>query len=441
MDGILKLDDYNVKTNAALGSHDPSMMWDSLTKKYYSYSTDIYKPKFGLTEKIGIPVRVSEDLIHFEYKGTVLSKKSIEESRYNAALPPTPNFWAPFVEYINGSYRMYYSVTRAFGSSQSRIWLATAKNPLGPFENEGIVMDTWDTDNTYPNAIDAHIIWQNNIPWLVYGSFFGGIYIKELNPKTGLAKNGSKDFGICISKASANPILGGPEGASIIYIPETKYYYLFQSYGWLGDNYDIRVGRSKNLIGDYTDFNGKSLIEQSMGVKLAGSYKFEAPNYKCKQNKLWKWGGFRAPGHGVPFFDPKTKHYFFVHHIRDGAEIFSSYDKKSKRKSYSMHYLAIRPMYFINDWPVLSPEFYSGENPEPISPNNLNGVWEIITLDTLDQKSSIQINLNEFSKELANGIIHRAWDFENQGKTVCISGYLNSGIAYWGKLRYNNILL
>lgn len=65
MNGILRLNDYNVEYNATLGAHDPSMMWDPVTRKYYSYSTDVYMPRCGLRDKIGIPVRSSEDLVHF----------------------------------------------------------------------------------------------------------------------------------------------------------------------------------------------------------------------------------------------------------------------------------------------------------------------------------------------------------------------------------------
>ena len=61
--GILTLNEGSVFKNASLWSHDPSMMWDPVTEKYYSYSTDVYQPEDGLTEKIGIPVRSSKDLI------------------------------------------------------------------------------------------------------------------------------------------------------------------------------------------------------------------------------------------------------------------------------------------------------------------------------------------------------------------------------------------
>lgn len=77
--GILTLNEGSVFKNASRWSHDPSMMWDSVTKKYYSYGTDIYMPEDGLNDKIGIPVRSSEDLVHFQYEGQYFPKKQLKK--------------------------------------------------------------------------------------------------------------------------------------------------------------------------------------------------------------------------------------------------------------------------------------------------------------------------------------------------------------------------
>ena len=438
--GILTLNEGSVFKNASLWSHDPSMMWDPVTEKYYSYSTDVYQPEDGLTEKIGIPVRSSKDLIHFEYEGIALSQKAIKEGRDNGEYPQTVNFWAPYVEYTHGEYRMYYSATKAFGSSESRIWLAVSKHPLGPFENRGIVADTWGTDDTAPNAIDAHIIWDNERCYLVYGSFFGGIYIKELDATSGLSlSNDAKELGNCISRKAKKSLIDGPEGASVIYAPETGYFYLFQSYGWLGDTYDIRVGRSRCVTGPYLDWHGNSLVEEGMGIKLAGSYQFEAVNPRAgKAKKDWKWGGFRGPGHGVPFYDPQSEHYYFVHHVRDGAKVNRIHEETEDRDSYQIHYMMIRPMCFINDWPAFGAEPYQGENFEPVSKpdmEKLQGNWELIVFDEFDNTMSKSrvCTLDKESEYFQNGIIYSCCDIENQKKGYVLAGIDNLGLAYWGK--------
>src|SRR5699024_2549262 len=89
----LRLNDTYLVRNLAVWSHDPCMMWDPVRGKYYSYSTDVYRPGSGLLEKRGIPVRSSEDLVHFKYEGTVLSEKAVREGMDNGDYPETENFW------------------------------------------------------------------------------------------------------------------------------------------------------------------------------------------------------------------------------------------------------------------------------------------------------------------------------------------------------------
>lgn len=441
---MLRLNDTDINQNPVAWSHDPSMMWDPVSRRYYSYSTDVYRPESGLCAKRGIPVRSSPDLIHFRYEGTVLSDHAVRQARDNGKYPKTENFWAPYTEYVNGEYRMYYSATKAFGSSESKIWLAVADHPLGPFENRGVVADTWGTDDTYPNAIDPHIVWEKEKEYLVYGSFFGGIYIKELDSRTGLPADGDpRALGTCISRRAPEGPIDGPEGAAVIYVPETGYYYLFQSYGWLGDDYDIRVGRSRAVTGPYTDIHGCDLKEASMGLKIAGSYQFpaSAPNVRDNGNG-WKWGGIRGPGHGVPFHDPVSGRYFFVHHFRDGAAINRIYDQKEDRASYKIHYMMIRPMFFVNDWPLLGPEPYQGEEYEPLDPGEVQGGREIVILKDSDNR--MQTARKETAGDKTgypdNCIVYRCPDFENGGITTAVTGFTDSGLAYWGKFMYSNIV-
>lgn len=436
MPHYFRLNDYNVHKNAFAGSHDPSMMYDPVSRLYYSYCTDTFGPAISAEDLIGIPVRASADLVAFSYRGSVLSPEAIRTGRDNGDFPQTHNFWAPFVEYVRGEYRMYYSATRAFGSSESRIWLAVAKDPLGPFENRGVVVDTWGTDDTFPNAIDPHIIWEGDRCFLVYGSFFGGIHIKALDPKTGLCAKGDPKFlGKCISKKAKNPRLDGPEGAAITFVPETGWYYLFQSYGWLGDGYDIRVGRSKTVTGPYVDRQGRDLVEEALGVKLAGSYQFSATAPRQgNEDAAWEFGGFRGPGHGVPFFDPNRQAWFFVHHVRDGAMCNSYREKFDGRLSFRRHYMMIRPMFFVDGWPVLAPEPFCGEVLSPALP--LAGNWELIfhTDDDNGPKASRIQTLSADDPLLRYGRLWKCLDFENGGHCLTVTGITADGTAYWGKL-------
>lgn len=428
--------------NVPFESHDPSMMYDPLSGWCYSYATDT-----AITSEYrqGIPVRKSRDLITFEFVGYALSEQAVAEARNNGDFPPTRGFWAPYVEYCNGEYRMYYSATKAFGSSESRIWMAAAKHPEGPFENRGIVIDTWGTMAAKPNAIDPHVVdTADGRKFLIYGSFFGGIFIKELNVETGLPLDGNiRRFGRRIARKPDNFYIDGPEGASVIRV-ENKYF-LFLSYGWLGDDYDIRVGVSDSVEGPYVDREGKCLDGASYGQKLAGSYCFTASAPYAKEGEGWSFEGFRGPGHGVPFYHEAWKQYFFVHHIRDGAKSLCIQPKRSgNRLSYRMHYMMVRRMYFVEGWPVLVPEAYA-EEPEAVTAAEsvweelrAAGTWEQIEFSNLDNHM-VYSRYDAFPKDMEAGIYGTAFDFENSGECQFVSGYLKNGNTVWLKRRKDDL--
>lgn len=432
-----QLNNHSREQNPCFEAHDPSMMWDPVSKMYYSYCTDT-----AITSEYrqGIPVRRSRDLIEFEFVGYALSDRAVREGRDNGPeYKPTGGFWAPYTEYCDGEYRMYYSATKAFGSSESRIWLAVSDKPEGPFENRGVVMDTWNTPDTEPNAIDAHVCdSRDGKKFLIYGSYFGGIFIKELDPKTGMPLDGARYQGARIAKKPAGSFIDGPEGAAVIYNPDTDYYYLFLSYGWLGDDYDIRVGRSREITGPYEDYNGRNMDGETLGMKLAGSYRFrsKAP-YAGNSAKEWQFAGFRGPGHGVPFFAPLKKEYFFVHHVRDGAMIFCR--QEPNRMSFCMHYMVVRRMYFINEWPVFSPEPYAGETAEvsllSAHADLQQKKWELITFKYDDNRiaESDEKNLpREILTEVA--YVFECCDYENGGTCTCLCAITDMGQVIWGKL-------
>lgn len=432
----LLLNEYDIHRNPVAGAHDPGMMWDPVSQKYWSYCTDAYGPMLGVQDVIGIPVRSSEDLVTWQYHGTALSQEAVLQGQDNGPLfQKTRAFWAPFVEYADGEYRLYYAATRAFGSSESRIWLAVASKPQGPFENRGVVADTWGTDDTYPNAIDPHILRDGDRVYLVYGSFFGGIFLKELEPSTGLPLNGNpKDLGTCISHKSDPVLIDGPEGPAAAFVPETGYFYLFQSYGWLGDTYDIRVGRSTSPAGPYLDRQGRDLRGETLGEKLAGSYQFRAKSPAAGNTDAgWSWGGIRGPGHGVPFFDPRRNAWFFVHHMRDGSRVNRKREPDG-RLSFRRFYMAVRPMYFVDGWPVLSPEPFGGQGLTPQQPKA--GQWELIHFDYLDgnqRRSEVQY-LSAGDPLFQRCVVHMAPDLENGGSCLCLTGLDEKDQAVWGKL-------
>ncbi|WP_144469727.1 family 43 glycosylhydrolase, partial [Bacillus thuringiensis] len=79
------------------------------------------------------------------------------------------------------TYRLYYSAS-SFGSTHSAIGLLTSKSPEGPWKDVGLVVKTAGQEKDGLNAIDANpVLDALGNPWMVYGSFFDGIYIAPLD--------------------------------------------------------------------------------------------------------------------------------------------------------------------------------------------------------------------------------------------------------------------
>ncbi len=187
------------------------------------------------------------------------------------------NFWAPDVIHLGDRYLLYYSVS-TFGKNTSAIGLAT--NPtLDPADShyrwtdQGIVVQSSDRDHF--NAIDPAVAQdaEGNL-WLSFGSFWSGIKMIPLDPKTG--KRIAPDSPM-YSLAHYDSI-----EAPFIY-RHGGYYYLFVNWGMccrgVNSTYNIRVGRSKKITGPYLDKDDKDLLRGGGSLLLTTDGPFIGPGH------------------------------------------------------------------------------------------------------------------------------------------------------------------
>ncbi len=163
--------------------------------------------------------------------------------------------WAPDVIRRGDRYLLYYSVS-GWGKNESAIGLASnptldPKDAAYRWKDEGIVIRSND-DDPY-NAIDPQLYADpDGSLWMVFGSFWNGIQLIELNPQTGLRK-GDKIRQLAWHESIEAPALLRHRG----------YYYLFVNWGLccrgLNSTYEIRVGRSRKITGPYLDATGDDL--------------------------------------------------------------------------------------------------------------------------------------------------------------------------------------
>ncbi|MCL2426074.1 MAG: family 43 glycosylhydrolase [Oscillospiraceae bacterium] len=332
---------------------------------------------------------------------------------------------ADLFEMPDGRFFLYYSISN-WGSPRSGIGLAiSTSGPEGPFVTQGLIVTSqaatippnttptgvsWaNQQNRLPNAIDSYVFFcSNDRFWMLYGSWFGGFFIMELNPTTGIpiphtesALNAEND-GHGRKLIASNHI--SIEGGHIQYSEASGYYYLFGSWGSLAyyAGYNVRVFRSRNPYGPFEDARFRRLNEEvnplsgggntfnmidlpredyagypagelfqfnMMGNKILGSYQFVGATTELQGR------GYHAPGHGSTFADPETGRYFKVFHTR-----FSTWRGGSGGSYAGDHEIRVHEM-FLNDegWFVLAPLRYDGSvSAREFTKNSLVGHYSII---------------------------------------------------------------
>lgn len=324
-----------------LNTHDPSIFKDGDT--YYVFSTDA---SYGDVHPLGVQIRKSGDLITWTYVGPAFADFPADcaEAIAHAKLDPEKKqgLWAPDITKEGDVYRLYFSAS-TFGVSRSCIGLAEAEHIEGPYTFKGIVIKSDAGAVNGANAIDPQLVYDTDGRlFMSYGSFFGGIFIHELDRETGFIKD-----------TSAQPTrIAGSRGASvegsvIAYLPESGYYYLFVSYGSLSSNYNIRVGRSRTVTGPYLDAMGKDMAglgpggDERVGTKLLGGYTFK------EDAGIPATKGYMAPGHNSILIDGDDR--FIVHHVR-------TYGLPSYWFTMNVRRFVLNAY----DWPVVAPQRYHG---------------------------------------------------------------------------------
>lgn len=375
------------------------------------------------------------------------------------------NMWAPDVIYNDTmkKYCMYMSVNG--DDWNSVIVLLTADSIDGPYEyvgpvvysgfnatgagphsaektdvyrvlGEGAVLTRYQsTTDSKINAIDPCLTYdeEGNL-WMVYGSWFGGLYQLKLDARTGL-RDYETTYETVPNVSDAyygHKIAGGNgvsgEGAFIIH--KDGYYYLFVSYGGLvaTGGYQIRVFRSEDINGPYVDEVGNPAIYSHaannlygrVGVRLMGSY---------------DWTGNReirvAQGHNSAY-------------VTEEGQIFLVYHSRFAGGKYGIpeaHEVRVQQL-FVNEngWLVAAPYEYAGEtiSKTGYSMQEMCGEYEFILHipDTYYRKAgnsykgiaeAVEIVLNEDGS--VGGALAGSWVYEAGTPNMAIT---LDGVTYKG---------
>lgn len=300
--------------------HDPVIAREG--KRYYLFST-------GLGDGLDrlLTSRTSSDLAVWAAAEPVFQQLPAWAVR---AVPGVKNLWAPDISFVNGRWRLYYSVS-TFGSNRSAIGLATSptldpKSPKYRWRDEGLVLMSTEKDDF--NAIDPSFIKdREGRHWLSLGSFWSGLKLFALDTKTGKpADPNARPHSI----ASRPAPQGAPTAVEAPFIIDHGgWYWLLASYDYCckgaSSTYYTVVGRSKAITGPYLGRDGSSMLN-------GGGTVFLRADLPEKQR-------FRGPGHPGAFRDPKEKWHVVYH----------AYDRENKGRPT----LRIAPIRWdAEGWPV-----------------------------------------------------------------------------------------
>jgi arabinan endo-1,5-alpha-L-arabinosidase len=276
--------------------HDPAVIKERNT--YYVFCTG------GRQGQGVIPVRTSTDMRTWKASGFVL--ESLPEWA-TQEIPMARNAWAPDISFYSGEYHLYYSVS-SFGSRNSAIGLATTRtldreSPDFKWIDRGMVVRSFQDKDDW-NAIDPNLVIENPASvWLTWGSFWGGIKMRRVDPQTGKLSTTDITLHSLSSRPREQPIGGSVEAPSIV--RHGDYWYLFVSFDrccrGAQSTYNVVVGRSREITGPYVDRAGKPMTEGG------GTIVIEATT------ATW-----RGPGHQALLNDGGRDYMFFHAYFGEG---------------------------------------------------------------------------------------------------------------------------
>lgn len=274
------------------------------------------------------------------------------------------------------------------------------------------------SDRGSVNAIDPQIIYDpNGGMYMAYGSFGSGVYILELDPETGLRKDGKnnwitheqlreyrdevaalntdntkigweheyygKNIGNGAMEAPViarhdNVVMTDEDGKTVEGSGKT-YYYSMQSYDGLADNYAMWGGRSESVMGLYTSTQGGIVLNVSAGNSANQGNKYMGGfmwNNVAESNPEITW---MLPGHNDLF----TSSY--------GTNVAAYIVRQSGADG---NFVSQIHQYYLNSFGdiCINPNRYAGETSRAVSAEELFAYTEKAENGAIKLKMAVMLN-------------------------------------------------
>lgn len=280
----------------------------------------------GPGEYVVLPMYSSLDLVHWTFAG--------------AALPASPGWvgingylWAPDVVYRDGTFFLYYGASSTVAGG-SAIGVLTSSSPLGPWTDSGgpVVAPYGGRE-----VIDPEVITVGATSYLYYGSYVGGVAVRELSAN-GLASIASTEHQVTEDNRY--------EGTFVV--QHDGWFYLMGSSTNCCDGpltgYGVFTGRSRSPLGPFVDRDGVSLLATRVGG---------TPVLAQNGNR---WIG---PGHDSVVTDFAGQDWIFYHAV----DVNNPY--VPGQVGYTRRQLLMDPLDWQDGWPTVNGGRGPSDSPQP----------------------------------------------------------------------------
>lgn len=210
------------------------------------------------------------------------------------------HFWAPDMVKIGRKWMLYLTCYNS--AHDCGIAAFSSESPAGPWEYVSLI--THSSVNGIKDTIDPEVVKDpaSGRLWMFFGSV-GRMHRVELNKNgTALAPKAKFEHVAGLDIDDDRSRLKVFEGA---YLYRYKgYWYLFASAGeYFNETYNIVVGRSRSLTGEFVDRDGRKMSE----------------GYGTSFIRSEKGDDFFGPGHNGEIFKDKKGHYYIMYHCHQGS--------------------------------------------------------------------------------------------------------------------------
>ena len=296
-----------------------------------------------------MPMLRSLDLVNWTYMGDAFTTRP-------AWIRSDAGLWAPEIDFFNGQYYLYYTVTETNAPLRgSAIGVATSSSPLGPWTDKGSpVVEPHAPPRCCPNdrrhVFDPEVIQAHDgNKYIYYGSYFGGVSVRRLS-----ADGLTSDPGTQVQVAAANRY----EGPEIVTrtVGGTLYYYMMVS---ATDccrgpvtGYSVFVGRSTSPTGPFLDRSGVDLDPEPNAAGQTGDGRVGGTVVLSMNGNRWV-----GPGHNTVFTDFAGQDWTIYHAIDRFDPYFAGAPGFDKRPAM------LDPLDWIGGWPTVNGGRWASDQP------------------------------------------------------------------------------